>query len=475
MFSKFSSQFLLNNSVSLDYAFFQDFLPNEKGEYIKVFLYGLYFCSARPEATLSDFCADLNLKEDDVIECMYHFQDLGLVQVISEEPFQVKYMPIKSVIDNSRKYNKDEFINFNISAQELIKGRMIGVNEYTDYYTLLKSFNMTQEALLQIIKYCVDVKGNRVGSSYILAVAKDWAYAKILTEEAVLNKIEEMNVLSPELKDVFACLGLKRAPTYNDYNTYSTWKKEFNFSDEVILFVAKSLKHKGGMEKLHSKLVKCYELHLYSVKEIEDYYVNLNNMYDIAKVVCKNLGLYFENYEPVVENYVSKWLNLGFDEEMIKFYSSQCFLNGTRNLEGMDTNINKLYKLGIVSLQAYNQFAEQNIKLDESISKILSLCGLVRRVNSVDRQFYRVWKQDWNFSDEIIEYVASISVGKMQPMSYINKILADFKQNNILTLEQAKKSCNTKDVNNSSNFTPRSYSTEELNSVFANLDEVKIW
>ena len=439
MFSKFSSQFVQKSTTEIENVFLRDFLPNEKGDYIKVYLYGLYFCSYKPDATLEDFCKDLNMSENDVINCMYHFQDLGLVQIINEEPFQVKYLPVKSVIENARKYNKDEFVNFNISAQELIKGRMIGINEYTDYYTLLKSFNMTQEALLQIIKYCVELKGNRVTSAYILAVAKDWAYAKILTEEAVINKIDEMNASSPELKNIFDCLGLKRSPTYNDYNTYNIWKKEFNFSDETIIFVAKSLKHKGGMEKLHSKLVKCYETHLFSVKEIEDYYSNLSNMYEIAKNVCKNLGLYFENYEPVVENYINKWLNLGFSDEMIEYYSTQCFLGGTRNLEGMDTNINKLFKLGIVSIEAYNQFAEENIRNDEQILKILSLCGLARRVNSTDRELYKIWVNEWNFNCEIIEYVASLSVGKMQPINYMNKILATFKQQNISTLEEAKK------------------------------------
>ena len=64
----------------------------------------------------------------------------------------------------------------------------------------------------------------------------------------------------------------------------------------------------------------------------------------------------------------------------------------------------------------------------------------------------------------------------MQPMNYINKILANFKQNNILTLEQAKQSniSNSERKNSMLNFTPRSYSQEQLSSVFANLDEVKI-
>ena len=373
MFCKFSSQFALSNNTILDNVFLQEFMPHENGEYVKIYLYGLYFCSARPDATLQDFATDLNISQEDVINCMYYWQEKGLVQVLSEQPFEVKYMPIKSVIENARKYNKDEFVDFNIAAQEIIKGRMISVNEYTDYYTLLKSFGMSQQALLQIIRYCAEQKGNRVSGSYILTVAKDWAYAKILTEEAVIEKLKEMQAKSPELQDIFKQLGLKRNANHNDYNMYKAWTQDFGFNQETILFVAKKLKNKGGMEKLHSKLVKYFEAKQLSIKEITDYEHTVNTMFDIAKQVCKNLGLYYENYEPVVENYINVWLNMGFEIEMLITYSNHCFKNAIKTLETMHTTLQKLHKLGIVSLNALTQYFEQNIQTDKQISNIPKL------------------------------------------------------------------------------------------------------
>ena len=476
MFCKFSSQFALSNNTIIDNIFLQEFMPKENGEYVKVYLYGLYFCSARPDATLQDFATDLNMSEEDVISCMYYWQEKGLVQVLNEHPFEIKYMPIKSVIENARKYNKDEFVDFNIAAQELIKGRMISVNEYTDYYTLIKSFGMSQSALLQIIRYCTEQKGNRVSSSYILTVAKDWAYAKILTEESVISKLQEMQAKSPQLQDVFKQLALKRNANHNDYNMYKTWVNEFNFDQETILFVAKQLKNKGGMEKLHSKLVKYYEIKLLSIKEISDYENSVHKMYEIAKTICKNLGLYYENYEPVVEYYINVWLNMGFEVEMLITYSNHCFKNSIKSLEAMHTTLQKLHKLGIVTLAALTQYFEQNIQSDKQIAYILTSAGLVRKVNSSDRQFFNTWINDWNFNVNLINYVASLSVGKMQPMSYINKILSTLKEKNIRTIEQAQKeNISVQGSNNTANnFTPRSYSQNELDAVFANLDEVKL-
>lgn len=478
MFCKFSSQYAMSTSTLVDNVFLQEFMPSENGDYVKVYLYGLYFCSARPDATIEEFAKDLNLTEEDIANCMYYWQEKGLVQVLSEQPFQVKYMPIKSVIENARKYNKDEFVNFNIAAQELIGGRMISVNEYTDYYTLLKTFGMSQEALLLIIKYCVEQKGNRVGSAYILTVAKNWAYEKILSEEAVLTKLQEMQAKSPELQDVFKCLGLKRTPNHSDFNMLQTWNNEFGFNQETILYVAKKLKHKAGMEKLHSKLVKYYEAMLLSVKEIEDFENSYSSMLDIAKNIVKNLGLYYDNYEPVIENYVNKWLNMGFEIEMLLNYSTNCFKNGIKTLEGMNSGLQKLHKLGIVTLPAFAQYIDQNIQENNVIQQILNGAGLVRNVNSSDREFFKTWCNQWNFSVELINYVATLAVGKMQPMSYINKILLSFKEQNIYSVEQAKQTQISQTsypaTTQNNNFTPRSYSQAELSCMFSNLDEVKI-
>ena len=78
---------------------------------------------------------------------------------------------------------------------------------------------------------------------------------------------------------------------------------------------------------------------------------------------------------------------------------------------------------------------------------------------------------------ELIKYVASLAIGKMQPMSYINKILLNFKEQKINSVEQAKRAQLPQTINketSANNFTPRSYTQDELNSMFSNLDEVKI-
>ena len=149
----------------------------------------------------------------------------------------------------------------------------------------------------------------------------------------------------------------------------------------------------------------------------------------------------------------------------------------------MDGVIAKYFANGLVSLDAINQYVLDTLQIDKKIKIILEQLDLNRQVTSLDRDFYHTWTYTWGFDDEIIDYAVEIGKSKSQHMSYINKILLNWKEQNIDTLEKAKqaKTLQTKLSQNKTcakddkpEFVTHSFSTEELNALFDNLDEVKL-
>jgi DnaD/phage-associated family protein len=110
-----------------------------------------------------------------------------------------------------------------------------------------------------------------------------------------------------------------------------------------------------------------------------------------------------------------------------------------RYLKGVgEKRAEKLYKLGIVSLEAFNEYLADLSAWDDKVRALLENLGIKRYVNEFDREFYRTWTEMWNFSDEIITWATGLSVGKANAMQYMNKILAGWKAKGITTIEQAK-------------------------------------
>ena len=161
-FCEYSSEVISKNCVNIDNVFITDFLPNADGEYIKVYLYGLYLCSSSKDNSIEMFEKNLQMTRDDIISIFYYWQEVGLVQVINTSEFIIRYLPTKNALQKLKKYNVDKYTAFNISAQELIGSKMLTPREFEEFYYLIESLGQEKEAVLKIIDYCVKQKGENV-------------------------------------------------------------------------------------------------------------------------------------------------------------------------------------------------------------------------------------------------------------------------------------------------------------------------
>lgn len=480
-FCKFSSELVLKNSTAIDNAFINDFMLFAPESAVKVYLYGLYKCQNADsyDNTIESFAKVLQLSPDDIESCFMYWKDQGLVTIIKTNPIEIRYLPVTTTNKNLKLIKKSKYDDFTKQVQELIEGRMLNPNEFDEYYSLMESLHIEPNAMIMIIKYCINLKGKNVGYSYILTVAKNWAYEGILTADAVEKKMAELELSLGDVKDVLKVLGIKRNAYVEENQLLVKWKKDFGFNLETILVIAKSLKKKGGMLKLDAKLTKYYELKLLDLKEIEEYEANKQTLFDTAKNITRAIGVYYENLENVIETYVTQWQNMGYSAQTLEKIAGYCFTHNIRTLEKMNQTILQFYNKGLITQESIETYFSDILKTDEVIKTLLKQLNLTRIVTSWDRDAYRTWTYSWNFSNEMIEYACSLAKGKIQPISYMNKVLSTFKQNNIFTLEQAKNFNygfeTEKTIKPKKDFAlQRSYTPEQINALFDNLDEVKL-
>lgn len=482
-FCQFSSESVISNTTNVDNTFINEFLPYANDTCVKVYLYGLYKCNNANsyDNTLESFSTILGIPEEDIYSAFLYWQDQGLVQVLSTEPFEVVYHPIKSAITNTKKYNKDKYTNFNMQLEAILKGKNITLNEYYQYYEFMEVHHMEPEALLLIIEYCVRAKGVKVGYNYVLTIAKNWAYDGYTSYEKVDQKLQELEQNSTEIGELFDILGIKRIATIDEKEYLRKWKAEYEFSFASILEVCKLNKKKKlkitNFEKLDSIFKKYYEMKLTTIKDIELYEKEKDGLYKISRKICKEIGLYYDNIEPVSSNYVSKWVLMGFSDEVLFRIANYCFKTSIRNLDGMDAIINKFFKLGVVTEDALNEYFNDVLKFDNQIKQILESLGIVRNVNKFDRDFYRIWVNDWQMPNELIQEAINLSKDKSSPMQYLNKILSLWHSQGVKTLQDTKNHTlkdDTQKAKPAQNYSNRDYSKVDLNALFDNLEEIEL-
>ena len=483
-FCKYSTESVLDGSTQVDNVFITQFLPGAPDVCVKVYLYGIYKC-ANPNAfnnTLENFASELGLSTQDVEDAFLYWQEVGLVDVINGTSFQVRFLPAKNAAAPSHKFSKSKYADFNKKAQALLEGRMITSTEYTEYYTVMETFNIAPKAFLLVIDYCVALKGKNVGYNYINTVARNWAQEGFTTHEAILEKIKSYSITTAEIGKILKICGIKRSASVDEHDKFLKWTENLGFELQTIMFVADQILQKSGkvnFAKLDAKLLAYYEARRITIDEITDFEAQKTIGLQTAKNVCKAIGVYYENLETVVDKYITKWFDIGHTPESIITLADFCFKNSTRTLEGLDLLVLKLYKLGIVSSEAISEYVISIVKQDAEVKEVLSALGITRHVNSQDREFFKTWKYTWNMPKELLDLAIEKSSGTTIPMQYMNKILSNWHAKGITTVKEAEEFLPKPE---SKTFAPkvqkegweREYKKEDLEAVFDSLEDIEI-
>ena len=454
--------------VLLDKNFITGYMSDCSEAELKVYLLGLSMSNdtLSPDNTADFMCNALSLSQEELEKAFSGLCEKGLVNITSYSPLEVQFKNIRSTF--ARHYKKEKYADFNSQLESLFPStNFSNINQYTVYYDFMEETKIKPETLIMIARYCVNLKGEKIKSNYILTVAKNWIEEGVRTLEDVEEKIKQLETVNEAIRMICKAVGKKSEVDIEDKNLYLKWTNSWGFGLDAILYAAKSLKNKGGFNRLDSLLDEFYRNNSMSVIEMESYLKNKQAIYKLAVNVNKTLGLYYENIEYIVEKYISNWLGKGFDENAIMLVAEYCFNKSIRTLEAMNKSIVKFYNEGCVTSQAINEHLTVLMQRDMAIKKIIELTGYSRNVNMADRDMFKVWTEQWNFDYELIEYGASLCQGK--PLSALNNLLAKWKNNNIYTLDEAKRF-----IVPSSSSAPQqtTYSKEQLGDYFYTLDEL---
>ncbi len=440
MTCSFSKEFSNSAYTNIENLFITEYLPVAEGDAVKVYLYGLFLCQ-HPEndQPICDIAKNLKMQEKAVVDCFLFWEEFGLLSIVSNAPLAVQYHPIRSLTSSKpRKYKAEKYSDFTKGLQALVPNRMISTSEYAEYFMIMETYFIKPEAMLMIVKYCIDRKGGDISYRYIAKVAKDFGNRSITTADKVEKELSSYVAQTGVLEKILRVLSLRRQPDIEDANLLKKWTGELSFDSDNIIFAASKLK-KGSMEKLDEFLLELYAMKSFSKEEIAGFMDKKKAIYDLAIKINKALSIYVDVIDTVVDTYTKKWLSFGFEEDALLFIASNCFKNGKNSLQDMDELVNCLRQRGFITLSSVGDYFEDIKKTDEFISKLLLTIGLNRKPNPWDRENLSVWK-NWNFSDEMILEAGKLASGKSSPIAYMNGILSNWKKDNVFTLDNISSS-----------------------------------
>ncbi|WP_343763186.1 DnaD domain protein [Clostridium oceanicum] len=197
--------------------FIDKFMPKARGEFVKVYLLGLKYCTSGEIGVTSEILAStLHLLETDVMNAWNYWDDEGVIKIHNIDTmgnFSVEFLNLEnSPTHESDKINLlDELNNTSIKDMlqdiEKLLSRPLSSKEMTMYIEWIKEYKFQPELILLLIQYCASK--NKTDWRYIEKIAISWFDEEIKTIDAAQSYIKRHEDKWVKIKKILNYLGIK--------------------------------------------------------------------------------------------------------------------------------------------------------------------------------------------------------------------------------------------------------------------------
>ena len=205
------------NFTPVSNVFIEKYMPNARGEFIKVYLLMLkHTIAGEPGISGPILASSLNLLESDIMNALNYWSDLGVIKLTSIDSmnnFSIEFLDLNEDNYNSKKdvnlldALENKGINDMLKDIEKILGRTLSPKEMEMYLGWQKDFSFSSELILLLIEYCAS--RGKSDYRYIEKVALTWHDLNITTMAQAQNYIKQTEDKWIKIRKILSYLGIK--------------------------------------------------------------------------------------------------------------------------------------------------------------------------------------------------------------------------------------------------------------------------
>lgn len=435
-FCTYSGEITANMFTSVENQFIVKYLPQADGDAVRVYLYGLYLCQCAQDFDAESAAKLLKLSKERLIEIFSFWEECDLVQILSKDPLFVQYLPVSNAVGKPKAIRPEKYADFNRAFYKILQkaGKDFKPYEMQRIFEFLEKQPMEQQAFLLVAEYCARKSGSALSCNHILNKANNLCAEHIYTYEQAESYFSDFNVHEKDLARIFTLLGIYKKPREEDYAYLEKWLSRG--AELKAVFAAAEYLKKGTLQTLDTVMEELFEREATTEDAAAEYLAHRAEVTDVVYKVARKLGVKVQNPRPYADEYCEKWLERGYDRESLTLLASVYMRMGYGFAE-MDSSLDGLYRDGVVDEQGVKAYCAEREKEMKLLQRIQSECGVIKKTKSA-LDMLAIWRS-WNFSDEMILEAAKQSGNASHPLSYVNKLLSEWKRIGAFSLSEIPK------------------------------------
>lgn len=426
--------------TAVDNSFLMDYLPAAKGDYIKVYLWGLFGCQAMDDTySITEMANDLFLSVPEVEAALRYWERRALVTRISQSPARYRFhSPLQRKLAPAAMQVDQGYVSFAESIYAIFgEMRKISPAEIALSWEWVKDVGLSPEAVLLLISHCISQRGVHFSFKKAEPLAIRMKEDQVITPEDAEAFLQHDQQVHEGAKRVLSRMGKRRFASDDELALYDKWLTQWGFSQEAILDACSettkgdpSFKYLDGIlggirsrgQARTGDSVK---------KQLEKEQDEKEKAYDILNRM--NLSL----HPAVAVNYYRQCLAIQ-PHEVIALAADECSRSRKANIEDLLRMLESWKKQrGITDAAGAQKFLDWFREANLALKEIFDACGHTGKPAESDRLLYEKWKK-WGMDRDLLLFAAEQSrVAEGSKIAYLDKVLEMWHEAGITDISQA--------------------------------------
>ena len=463
--------------TAIENRFILDYLPAAKGDFVKVYLFGLYLCQHQPEDySLEDMARELSLTVEDIEAALRYWERRALVSRVSDNPPAYRfYSPTQrqQAPDAGMQVDQD-FVAFteNVYAAFGDK-RKVNPGEIALAWEWVQDVGLPMEAVLMLLQHCL-AQHTHFSFKKAEKEAIRMKEAGVATPEDAESFLQHNQAVHDGVRKVLSRMGKRRLASDDELALYEKWIRDWGFDPQAVLDACAQMT--GGdpsfryLDSILDRLRR--EGQARTSAQVQRQLAMEKDERELAKEVFDHLGAPLSGPAAIREYRALTELQ---PHAVVLLAADEC-RRVHKKLEDLHALLLSWKERGLTTeadaLQYLNRFREAN----RALRNLFDACGHQGRPTAADRTLYEKWR-GWGFDQELLLFAAEQArVAEGSKIGYLDKVLDAWHQAGITTVAQAQARKKpeprpkTKTVS-AQQYTQREYTEEELSAASVDLIE----
>ncbi|NLB90161.1 MAG: DnaD domain protein, partial [Clostridiales bacterium] len=440
---EFDEKFLLFDATPVENIFLQEYMPAAKGEYVKVYLYGLMHSYHKIEGmTLDTMSKDLAMSQEEIQGAFRYWERKGLVQRISEKPLTYRYVNAKQLMFMKQTTPKDQAYEHFAEAVYSAFGneRQIHGSEMALAYEWVEDLQLPIEVVLYFIQYCIVNRGVHFTFKAAEKLAVSLAEKKVTTVEEAEEILSMSTKVEEGTKKILRRLGKRRQPSKDEMDLYRKWINDWGYKHEAIeaacVETTKGDPNMGYLDGILKGLMEQTGKGFSGKKEVEAHLNKQKNQGKPVRELLNALGMRYIRGNQMIQ---------GLYEQMLSLSTHEVLMVGAREVAKTGGKMDELVSLittwtekGINTEEKALAYVAAFYQANQLLVTIYEIAGHNGRPTANHRQLVKKWQEEWGFSEEMLGIAAQNAQHAEKKIPYIDAILSAWHEQGIDTVDKVE-------------------------------------